>query len=198
MAWTASSRTQLSVSRLDALAAWYSSLVLHNVLINFLEAKTDKADLKAANPERSRYRTKDCAKGVFGAKPMSCCARCCYLTRVVVQISQLLFKLCQFRLCNPSTALPQTLKTASPGFYTVPIPSRPRSKLSGAPWLLHSSNAHSLAKRQLPFVDNFGSSHNQLFGLFGFTAMYNFLDAAFRDKDVANDIRDVLENLQGL
>jgi len=27
--------------------------------------------------------------------------------------------------------------------------------------------------------------------------MYNFLDAAFRDKDVANDIRDVLEDFAG-
>jgi hypothetical protein len=51
-------------------------------------------------------------------------------------------------------------------------------------------------KTAISFSKRIRFSRNTL-GLLGFTAMYNFLAAAFQDKEVANEIRDVLEDVAG-
>jgi hypothetical protein len=51
-------------------------------------------------------------------------------------------------------------------------------------------------KEAIAFSKQIRFFHDTL-GLLGFTAMYNFLDTAFQDKEIANELREVLENVAG-
>jgi hypothetical protein len=181
-------------SPLDALAAWYSSLVLHNVLINFLEAKTGKADRKAAIPNDLDIALKIAPRASL-VQSRCLVARAVLLdesrgANIAAALQALPISSLQSINCAPTNP-----KTASPGFIRSPIPPDPALAIRCAMAIALLKRPQS-SKEAIAFCGQFRFSHNTL-GLFGFTAMYNFLDAAFRDKDVANDIRDVLENFAG-
>ena len=181
-------------SPLDALAAWYSNLVLHEVLTMSLEATTGNADLKVAIQDGLEVALK-IAPTASMVQSRALSARAVLLDESCgANIAAALQALPMLSLQSVN-GTPTNLETACPRSITSPTP--PDLTLA-----IRCAMAIALLKRPeyekaaIAISEQIRFSHNTL-GLLGFTAMYNFLDMAFQDKDVANKIRNVLENVAG-
>jgi hypothetical protein len=163
-------------SPLDALAAWYSNLVLNEVLIISLTGNTDL-----------RVSIQDGLEVALKIAP----------TASVVQIRALSARavlLDEGRGANIAAAL-QAVPIYSPDFLTSSTPPDPVLAIRCA-MAIALLKRPQYGKAGIAFSEQIRSSNNT-FDLLGFTAMYNFLAAAFEDIEVANEAKDVLENIAG-
>jgi hypothetical protein len=181
-------------SPLDALAAWYSSLVLHEVLTLSLEATAGNADLKFAIQDGIEVALK-IAPTASLVQGRAIAARAALVDEGrganIAAALQALPKLSS----QPVNGTPTNFKTASPSFITSLTPSDPELAIRCAMAIALLKHPQ-YKKAAIAFSEQIRFSHDTL-GLLGFTAMYSFLAVAFQDKDVANEIRDVLENVAG-
>jgi len=178
-------------SPLDALAAWYSSLVLHEVLIISLEATTGTADQKVA--------IQDGLEVALKIAPTASLVQ----SRAISARAVLLDQGRGANIAAALQALPMlSLQPVNNTLTTLEsVPSSLIKSLTPDPALaIQCAMSIALFKRPkyikaaIAFPQQIRFSHDAL-GLLGFTAMYNFLAVAFQDKDVANEIGDVLENV---
>jgi Domain of unknown function (DUF2014)/Helix-loop-helix DNA-binding domain len=180
-------------SPLDALAAWYSSLVLHEVLTISLETTTGSADQKVAIQDGLEVALK-IAPTASLVQSRAISARAVLLDEGRgTNIAAALQALPMLSLHSVNNTL-TTLETAPSSLIKSLTPDLALAIQCAMSIALLKRPKYS--KVAIVFSQQIRFSHDTL-GLLGFTAMYKFLAAVFQDKDVANEIRDVLENVAG-
>lgn len=175
-------------SPLDALAAWYSSLVLQRVLTRSLEGTMDQADLEVEI--RNELET------ALKVAPTASLVQ----NRCLVAYALLLSK---GRRANISAALQALMsssqftltcvETTFPSLTTCVIPADLDLSLRCAmaiALLDHPQNSKAVVDfaRQTKFPSN-------SLNILELSAVYNFLDAMFQNKEVAYEAKDVLEKV---
>ncbi|KFZ08945.1 hypothetical protein V502_09049 [Pseudogymnoascus sp. VKM F-4520 (FW-2644)] len=180
-------------SPLDALSAWCSCVKLHRALVNFLGSRTGLVDSNADFQHDLDLALKISPTGSL-VQSYSVVA-CAVLSN-------------EHRGANIAAAL-QVLPPVSKSGTGTPtmadaissssINSQTHPELRLA---LQCAMAVALLKRAqykeeaIAVIRNIQIYDND-FGLLGFTAAYNWLDAAFRDNTLANETRGELENVSG-
>jgi len=181
-------------SPLDALAAWYSCLVLHEVLTDTLEARASNVDLKSVVHNGLELALKIAPTASFAQ------SRALVIRSVLVQERR------GTNIAAALQALPTPFVKSGNSTPTNVDRASARFKLPSASpdvaLALRCAMAIALLKRPqchkagIALSEKLRKSRHNL-GLLGITATYTFLDVAFQDKEAANEIRLVLENVAG-
>ena len=182
-------------SPLDALSAWFSCAVLHTALVNFLGARTGVADSSTTFAHDLDVALKVAPTGSL------------VHSYGLVGRAVLFNKNRGANIASALRALPALPKsgsrtpTVTAAFEISSSPASPPTppelsralECAMAVAFLNRASCHQEAVALMKLIR---LSPND-FGLLGFTAAYQLLDTAFRNKALADETRELLENVSG-